>query len=250
MTEDSESAAPRSAAGGTGAKPGIEEMRHGDNRELLGYWHALRGSRPCPMRAEVDPRRIACGIGNLFILEDLGRGNVRFRLAGSALIDAFWMELRGLPVTTIMAAEARQSLTELVRETLAEPGIGMARLARAGERDAGLWEMALLPLRSDRGQIDRVLGALHPFDPAHARPADPPLAFAIEEMSISPIEGVERPEPRLRGMAEPASGWRGVAAGAPMLRPIEGGLAEDAPRPEPEEVARRRPALRVVREGD
>jgi len=32
----------------------------------------------------------------LFVIEDLGDGNVRFRLAGTALVDAFGYDLRGM----------------------------------------------------------------------------------------------------------------------------------------------------------
>ncbi|MEM8623891.1 MAG: PAS domain-containing protein [Pseudomonadota bacterium] len=245
----------RSALGVRGDRAGVEEMRHADNRELVRYWHALRGSRVCPMRAEVDPRRIAGGIANLFILEDLGRGNVRFRLAGSALVDAFWMELRGLPVQAIMAAEGRQSLRELVAETLAEPGIGMARLMRSGGRDAGMWELALLPLRSDRGQVDRVLGALNPLEPEYGRPNDPPLTFTIEEMSITPIQTVAEPRDALPGFGEPPAGWQmpdGVQPSSPQLREIMGGLAEGAePRDDESELhAQRRAAFHIVRDQD
>ncbi|MEM7497450.1 MAG: PAS domain-containing protein [Pseudomonadota bacterium] len=240
--------------------PGVDEMRHAENRKLVRYWHALRDGRVCPMRAEVDPRRISATIGNLFILEDLGRGNVRFRLAGSALVDAFWMELRGLPIQSIMASEARQSMRELVAETLAEPGIGMARLKRAGTPRSsiggGMWEMALLPLRSDRGQIDRVLGALNPFDPAEARPSDPPLVFSIEEMSITPVEGAADHPGLHAGFAEPAATFVGApmdgASAGPRLTTISGGIAADAPRlsEDAEAFSRRRAAFRIVHDSE
>ncbi|MEM9762455.1 MAG: PAS domain-containing protein [Pseudomonadota bacterium] len=259
MHDDSDQAIYSLAdTGATGA--GVDDMRHAENRKLVRYWHSLRGTRVCPMRAEVDPRRISATIGNLFILEDLGRGNVRFRLAGSALVDAFWMELRGLPIQSIMSSEARQSMRELVAETLAEPGIGMARLRRADATDGGLWEMALLPLRSDRGQIDRVLGALNPFEPAEARPSDPPLVFSIEEMSITPVEGVSDeyglPGQVMRqGFAEPPAAYEGAPAPAPsgpLLRTISGGLSSTTPREgeDADDVSRRRAAIRIVHDSE
>ncbi|MEM6358088.1 MAG: PAS domain-containing protein [Pseudomonadota bacterium] len=240
---------------------GVDDMRHAENRKLVRYWHGLRGARVCPMRAEVDPRRISAAIGNLFILEDLGRGNVRFRLAGSALVDAFWMELRGLPIQSIMAAEARQSMRELVAETLAEPGIGMARLKRADATSGGLWEMALLPLRSDRGQIDRVLGALNPFEPAEARPSDPPLVFSIDEMAITPVEGAVddvffASAGQRSGFAEAAVAFDGAPStgdpAAPLLRSISGGLSAKTPRDgeNADDVSRRRASIRLVHDSE
>ncbi|MEO1469517.1 MAG: PAS domain-containing protein [Pseudomonadota bacterium] len=224
-------------------------MRHADNRALVRYWHALRAGRPCPRRAEVDPRHILCDIGQIFILEDLGKGNIRFRLAGSGLVDVFWMELRGMPIRAIMAAEARESMRALVAETLAEPGIGHAVLRRVSSdprAPGGDWEMVLLPLRSDRGSVDRLIGALNPLEPAEAEASRPPLTFSIVDMAITPIEThpglvaeLAESAPPWIGAAEPAArGGRGV-----HLRSIEGGRAEPASTP-----ALSRADLRVIGE--
>jgi hypothetical protein len=219
-------------------------MRHADNRALVRYWHALRAGRSCPRRTEIDPRKINADIGHLFILEDLGRGNIRFRLAGSALVDAFWMELRGMPAHSIMAPEGREALRSLARDALGMPGIGLARLV---PQDAPLrpdWEIALLPLRSEQGDVDRLLGALRPLGEWAAGPLAPPLAFAMGEMSVTPVVGdgsdvIDAGQVLAVGGAHAAFG---LASARPALRAIEGGGAtESAPR---------RPALRVVGRDD
>lgn len=220
-------------------------MRHADSQTLVDYWNGLRAGRPCPMRSEVDPRQIDCNIGHLFILEDLGSGNIRFRLAGSALVDAFWMELRGMPLHAIMEPEARQSVVALVSESLEEPGIGRATLARAG--GAGEWEMVVLPLRSGRGAVDRVLGALYPLEGSPARPANPPLTFSIEEMAITPVSQLAADEAqRLQaGMAEAQAPWE--PAPGPSLTSIEGGVSEGA---RVVNGLHERPRLRLVKDDD
>lgn len=238
-------------------------MIHDENRALVQYWQALRAGRPCPMRAEVDPRNIPARIGNLFILEDLGRGNIRFRLAGSALVDAFWMELRGMPLHAIMALEARQSVKELVAETLAEPGVGHARLRHAANPDCR-WEMVLLPLRSDTGRVDRALGGLQVIETAEKTgPADPPLTFLIEQMAISPVEfaapglgstiggfgeaGARFAGPDAAKRAAMAQASRApVVSEAPRLTAIDGGGRQAVRRTGSGE----KPFLRLVPKGD
>lgn len=234
-------------------------MIHRDNRALASYWEELRSGRPCPYRAEVDPRDITSKISNLFILEDLGQGNVRFRLAGTALTDAFGMELRGMHVRSMMDPSARLSFAELIRETLAEPGVGYARLRRAGGRRE-LWELVLLPLRSDKGQVDRLIGSLHALDPAGSTPAEPPLSFEIEEMEISPVKISSSQMSKgaaLAGFAEPPANYEPpdytaalAAPIRPILHAIEGGKRR-LPANRPDEGCAdtpRRPFLRVVSE--
>ncbi len=187
------------------------DMIHSELRALYSYWNRLRAGRKTPLRSDIDPRDMACDARNLFILENLGRGNIRFRLAGTAIVDSFGMELRGMNARSIMAAGSRESFTALIAETLEEPGIGYARLRNAAD-EAGIWEVNLLPLRSDFGVIDRVIGCLHPLSGVPARETGTPLRFRIEHMSVDPI-GIERP-----------------AAGMPEtpLREHAAGLAEAA----------------------
>lgn len=210
-------------------------MHHPDNRALVRYWHALRAGRHCPRRAEIDPRRINGDLGHLFILEDLGRENIRFRLAGSALVEAFWMELRGMPAHAIMAREGRAGLRGLVSRTLSMPGIGQARLMPQANPAGSEWEIALLPLRSEQGDIDRVLGALRPLGAWTASMTDGPLAFTVAAMSVSPISGTNAEHDRLVVGARPRSGTApNMLSERPDLRAIEGGglpPAEPAPRP-------------------
>jgi len=224
----------------------IKGMIHPQTRALHRYFEDLRAGRPAPYRAEVDPRDMPCRAANLFILEDLGAGELRFRLAGSALTEAFGTELRGMNVRVMMEGRARESFAALIEESLAEPGVGYARLTRAGTDD-DIWECLLLPLRSDFGAFDRVLGSLVPL----GRPAEisgrPPLHFRIEEMTIRPIRPIcaGRPEPPAAGFAESGQApFAGPGEPEGRLKTIEGGR-EGPPTP-------RRPGeaghLRIVRD--
>jgi hypothetical protein len=219
------------------------EMIHSEIRALYKYWEALRGQRPCPYRSEVDPRDMQGDARHLFLLEDLGEGNVRFRLSGSALEDAIGFDLRGMSARTIMAGKARESFLALVSETLAEPGVGYARLL--GPDGVQMWEIVLLPLRSDFGKIDRLIGCLHPVS-GHAQSAgDIPARFTIDSMWIRPVEHASDADQGdvmpLAGFAEGQAPFAGMPVG---FETIKGGLGEG------ERSAGEKPVLRVVKDED
>ncbi len=218
------------------------EMIHFEIRALYNYWERLRAGRPCPYRAEIDPRDMDGDARHLFVLEDLGQGNLRFRLAGSALLDAFGYELRGMSARSIMAGPARASFVALIAETLAEPGVGYARLFAPD--GVTVWEVILLPLRGNFGQIDRLLGCLHPVSGRTPEAGDVPLRFTIDAMSIRPVneaadadQGDAMP---LAGFGEDPAGFEGAAGSG--LTAIDGGLGESARTDDGE-----RPKLRVVK---
>ncbi len=218
------------------------EMIHSEIRALYNYWERLRAGRPCPSRAEVDPRDRAGDARHLFVLEDLGQGNLRFRLAGTALIDAFGYELRGMSARSVMEGQARESFVALIAETLAEPGVGYARLFAPD--GVTVWEVVLLPLRGNFGQIDRLIGCLHPVSGRTPEAGDVPLRFTIDAMSIRPVNAgpdtVHGDAMPLAGFGEDQAGFE--AAPGTGLTAIEGGLGEDKPKGGGE-----RPKLRVVK---
>lgn len=233
------------------------EMIHSELRALFTYWEALRAGRKTPMRSDIDPRDMACDARNLFILEDLGRGNIRFRLAGTAIVDAFGMELRGMNARAIMSTGSRESFTALIGETLEDPGVGYARL-RNVEDDEDIWEVSLLPLRSDFGMIDRVIGCLHPLTGRTNRRPNAPLRFRIEHMSVEPIKATVReldlPTP-VPGFGEGAAPFKPAPRVDPAedikvtFKAIDGGLrGKSGPETDDERPAPSRGHLRLVKD--
>ncbi len=203
-------------------------MIHAELRALLGYWEGLRAGRKTPYRNEIDPRDMTGDARNLFILENLGRGNIRFRLAGTAIVDAFGMELRGMNARAIMAPQSRESLSALISETLEDPGVGYARLRDHAESGA-VWELLLLPLRSDFGMIDRVIGCLVPLKASKPGFDGMPLRFEIEQMAVEPIDvtvrDLDSPTP-LPGFGEKSEPFKG----GPRRRPQLANAEHDKPR--------------------
>lgn len=242
---------------GVGARPGgaaaavmagMNDIVHAQTRALLAYWQGLRGDRRAPRRNELDPRQMGCDIGNLFIIEVLESGAQRFRVAGSRMVDAFGIQLREAPVHSIMEGKARDSLTAMISETLAEPGIGYARL-RPAAGESQLWEMLLLPLFSDSGRLDRLVGLMFQLAGGSSLRRRTPLKLTFERMSIQPIGLADAPAGQavpLAGFAERQGAFSGMPApaGPARLTAIDGGLGIAG------RVRRNsRPNLRVI-EGD
>ncbi|MEM7177620.1 MAG: PAS domain-containing protein [Pseudomonadota bacterium] len=225
------------------------DMLHTETRALFAYWDRLRGDRDVPFRTEIDPRDMDCDARYLFILESLGNGNIRFRLAGSAIGDAFGMELRGMSIRAIMEGKSRQNISALVEEVLDEPGVGYARLIEDNEL-ATNWEMVLLPLKSDFGSVNRVIGALHPISgtPSQAGVNVSALRFVVDEMSVRPVErpapSMQAGEQPVRAFAEPMAPFEGPDHPT-RLKSIEGGRDRSEAGVD---SARARPQLRIVKD--
>jgi len=128
--------------------------------EVEAYWQALRMGRIVPQRSEVDPRGIERALTNTFILERIAPGMARVRLTGSHLNDLLGMEVRGMPFTAFFTSTARKTVTEAMEAVFSGPQI--AKLSLVAERRIGKpsldAKLILLPLRSDMGEISRIMG--------------------------------------------------------------------------------------------
>lgn len=248
----------------------LVDMAFPEVSRMYAYWQDLRGTRPVPLRSEVDPRAIETCLEYAFILERIAPGLARFRLAGTHLNDLIGMEVRGMPISAIFNPEAREGLSEVVEAVFADPAI--AELEIAAERGIGKAHMdgrlLLMPLKSDFGDVSRILGCLVTRGPigrtprrfkitqAKMTPVSAVVGTASEE--ISPvIETPAAPQPRpgaLDGrpsMPRAGAADRGPIDPAPAPRAVDGfgeppAGFKDAPRPD----RRARPRLYIIRDND
>ncbi len=204
---------------------------------LRSYWDRLRAGRPAPYRAEIDPREFETALENMFILERLGPDNLRMRLAGMKLCEMLDMEVRGMEAGFLIGEADRARFERLLNVAMSEPAVIELRLEAKMRAGSYRGTMLLMPLRSDLGEINRVLGCLSGDGDYYT----PPLSFAIRDVAVTPIETETRAEPAARallpGFAEeqPAFAGRG-----PKLRAIDGNPAASSRDERP------RPYLRVV----
>ena len=185
---------------------------------LRTYWDRLRAGRVAPYRAEIDPRQFEPALENMFILERVSADNLRVRLAGMKLCEMMGMEVRGMEAGFLMGDADRLRFDRLLGVVMGEPAVVELRLEARGRSGTYRGTMLLMPLRSDFGDINRVIGCLS----GDGEYFTPPLSFAILDVAVTPIETTSQAEGQRRALPGFAEEPRGVAGPAPQLRASEG----------------------------
>lgn len=154
------------------------------------YWHAVRGGRLVPERADVDPRGIEGALSHAFIVERIAPGHARIRIAGTHLGDLMGMEVRGMPLSAMFEPVARPQLHEAVTDLFRMPCV--LRFAMLSEGRIGKPSLratlALYPLRNDLGEISRALGCVVAEGPIGRAPR----RFSITHVARSPLRSKEQ----------------------------------------------------------
>lgn len=206
--------------------------------QVEAYWEALRGNRLMPNRAEIDPRGIEHALEYSFIVERIAPGIARLRIAGSHLSDLMGMEVRGMPLTAFIAPGSRRQLSDTLEEVFETPATCVITLH--SHQGAGMppldARLLLMPLKSDLGDVSRLLGALVSVGDMGRSPR----RFDVKDVSLRPIlsneatptqiapnREIEKPTPRpaakVRGFAEPKPVFDSVTPrrDAPYLRLVK-----------------------------
>ncbi len=163
-------------------------------RQAEAYWTALLTGDSVPMRAQIDPRGLESILEYTFILERIAPGLARFRLAGSHLNKLAGMEVRGMPLTAFFEAEAREQVTDTLEQVFGGPAIAELGLMSTGALGRLRLEarMILLPLKSDLGDISRVLGVMVSDGPT----GPTPRRFGVRDRKLRPVSEVQAPSKR------------------------------------------------------
>jgi hypothetical protein len=139
-----------------------------DGQALLGkvegYWRGLcSGSLP-PSRQDLDSSRFAEALPHAFLVERVAPGVALLRTAGQALCTHLGSDPKGLPLSTLVSAETQPRLKHWLDRCFADPAlVDIAVTARRGAlRPPMAARLLLLPLRDDRGDVNRALGGIFP----------------------------------------------------------------------------------------
>lgn len=140
----------------------VTENQFAPLAQVEAYWEALRGSRLMPTRTEIDPRGIERALENSFIVERIAPGIARIRIAGSHLSDLMGMEVRGMPLTAFISPSSRRQVSDTLEEVFEKPATCTLNLQSAKSTGMPALDarLLLLPLKSDLGDVSRILGAL------------------------------------------------------------------------------------------
>jgi len=143
------------------AQQKVRKMQNPIFNNLFDHWSALRQDDSVPNRCEIDPRVFPDALENTFIFERIAKGDFRARLAGMNLCDMMGMEVRGQSAASFMQHDERDHIQKVLEQILRRPAIG--ELALTGRDLSGVTyevSMILLPLRSDMGEVNRIIGCI------------------------------------------------------------------------------------------
>jgi hypothetical protein len=128
--------------------------------QVRAYWEGLRRGASIPARSALDPRGLAGVLDLVFLAERIGRGLVQVRIAGSGLAELAGLDLRGLPLSCLFAAESRPVLAQMLEQVTT--GAAVAEVDLGSDRESAgspVARLLLLPMvDEDGGKL--VLGAL------------------------------------------------------------------------------------------
>lgn len=149
------------------------------------YWDGLRPEGGLPYRRDVDPRGLGTLLERAFVLEHIGGGMARFRVAGAHLRQLADLDLRGMPVSMLFGAGTRRDLSAALDGVFRRPAVlrlGVGALT-GPQRGALEGEMLILPMIGEGDQVNRALGALSLVGEIGRRPRQ----LAIRTQSLTEI---------------------------------------------------------------
>lgn len=199
--------------------------------EVRAYWEALRHDGLLPQRARIDPRGIAGALEHSFLIERIGPGLARFRIAGMAYNDLIGMDIRGMPLSSLFATEARLTLQIALERVFHGPAI--LTLDLTAERGLGrpgmVGRMVVLPLMGQNGVSDLGFGCIEVSGDIGRTPRRFTIDKALHEgIATAPLRA-EQPrlaaafaEPPAPFSAAPAAPAPAARPGVPYLRLVKG----------------------------
>lgn len=160
-------------------------VRHQTIIDVYGYWNALRGTADAPMKSQIQPSTLGHMLTSLFILEIGGDGIVTFRLAGSRICDLFGHDLRDESFSELFgdghAGDIESTLIGAMRHAMPAL-INATGYSTAGHQAS--FEIIVMPLRSEDGGCERLLGAIAPSVAASWLEIVPLDFFALDRCRV------------------------------------------------------------------
>lgn len=130
----------------------------------LSYWMSKRGERSMPRKRDIDPIEIPPKIlPNLQIIEVINGGaRFRYRLIGTALVDAYGKDFSGRIVDELFPDDRLDFVQGLYRSVCTSKAPIFSRNKYHTPRDVDLFSMRIyMPLSEDDLAVQNILGVMH-----------------------------------------------------------------------------------------
>lgn len=130
--------------------------------EALAYWEAMRGARAMPQRRDIDPVALRRILPHIQITEVVDGGSrFRYRLVGTAIVEAFGTEFTGKFVDELVTGERDAFVHACYRAVCDAKRPAFARSKYLNTKEVELTaNRVLLPLSEDGAEVHQILGAL------------------------------------------------------------------------------------------
>jgi hypothetical protein len=140
-------------------------------RTVLDHWERRRGTRAMPARRDIDPIELRQVLPHLQITEVIdGGARFRYRLVGTAIVEAFGAEFTGKYVDELVSGERDSFVHGCYRAICAARRPAFVRSKYITTKNVDLTaNRVLAPLSEDGVAVNQILGALtfeftRPFD--------------------------------------------------------------------------------------
>lgn len=159
-------------------------MKHQSTIALFQYWDRLRGERPAPQRTEVEPTDIKALLADTFILEQDGRGEAIFRLAGTRLCAAYGRELKGYSFPLLWSQRDQRIISRHAYSVFHHNAVIVIRFTGHGANGkTAEFELILLPLHGGERGL-RALGVIVALTKPYWLGALPVTENSINELRV------------------------------------------------------------------
>lgn len=129
------------------------------------YWNEVRGDRLAPRRFEIEPARLAAILPDTFILERIGDMDIRYRLAGTRIIEQFGQDFRASSFFDGFVHSDQRLLERQLRIVMTKgAGLLFEITSTAPSGRTVVHECLILPLIHMRDTVDRFLACIAPID--------------------------------------------------------------------------------------
>ena len=137
--------------------------------ELAAYWHAKRGNRFAPRRADIDPAEIREHMPRLFMIDVLPGGDYRYRLVGTELVARTGRDPTGMLLSQLQAErpDVRDVRKQRYDEVVASrrPIYTRGEVYWLGEDEYRCFECGHFPLSDDGKNANIILAELYLYWP-------------------------------------------------------------------------------------